>query len=384
MANDKDFLLKNAVEVGGPTKVTLGSIAAGIDVGYNLAGATYDNVSFSVASEDTDSNGITFNNDGTKMYMVGADNNRVHQYSLSTAFDASTASYDSVSFRLGSQDFNPRDIAFNNDGTKMYMVGTITDSVYQYSLSTAFDVSTVSYDSVSFSVSSQDTDPYGIAFNNDGTKMYMVGLSSDSVHQYSLSTAFDLSTASYDSVSLSVISHAANPVDIAFNNDGTKMYIVSVTSDSVHQYSLSTAFDLSTASYDSVSFSVASQDGNPYGIAFNNDGTKMYMLGGTNDSVFQYSTVFPTQALNLATGNYFADTLAANTTYTISNAGDVQSFQLEVTGASTYTITWPSSIEWAGGVAPSAPANGETDVFTFVTDDSGTSYVGLKTADNLS
>jgi len=88
--------------------------------------------------------------------------------------------------------------------------------------------------------------------------------------------------------------------------------------------------------------------------------------------------------IDLATGNYFADTLAANTTYTLSNAGGVQSFQLEVTGASAYTITWPSSIEWAGGVAPSAPATGETDVFTLSTDDGGTSYVGVKTADNLS
>jgi len=88
--------------------------------------------------------------------------------------------------------------------------------------------------------------------------------------------------------------------------------------------------------------------------------------------------------IDLATGNYFAETLTADTTYTISNAGDVQSFQVEVTGASTYTITWPSSIEWAGGIAPSAPANGETDVFTLSTDDGGTSYVGVKTADNLS
>jgi len=88
--------------------------------------------------------------------------------------------------------------------------------------------------------------------------------------------------------------------------------------------------------------------------------------------------------IDLSTGNYFSDTLAANTTYTISNAGDVQSFQLEVTGASTYTITWPSSIEWGGGVSPSAPADGETDVFTITTDDGGTTYTGVKTADNLS
>ena len=47
--------------------------------------------------------------------------------------------------------------------------------------------------------------------------------------------------------------------------------------------------DLSTASYDSVSFSVNAQDTNPYGIAFNNDGSKMYMVGDANDSVYQYT-----------------------------------------------------------------------------------------------
>ena len=88
--------------------------------------------------------------------------------------------------------------------------------------------------------------------------------------------------------------------------------------------------------------------------------------------------------IDLATGNYFAETLVADTTYTLSNAGDVQSFQLEVTGASTYTITWPSSIEWKNGLAPFAPAAGETDLYTFLTDDGGTSYVGLKSADNIS
>jgi len=55
-----------------------------------------------------------------------------------------------------------------------------------------------------------------------------------------------------------------------------------------------------------------------------------------------------------------------------------------IRAASDPDITWPSSIEWAGGIAPSAPAVGETDVYTLVTDDGGTSYVGVKTADNLS
>ena len=57
---------------------------------------------------------------------------------------------------------------------------------------------------------------------------------------------------------------------------------------------------------------------------------------------------------------------------------------IAIRAASDPDLTWPSSIEWAGGVAPSAPATGETDVYTLVTDDGGTSYVGVKTADNLS
>ena len=34
--------------------------------------------------------------------------------------------------------------------------------------------------------------------------------------------------------------------------------------------------------------------------------------------------------VDLSTGNYFADTPSGNSTYTFSNAGDNQSFQIEV------------------------------------------------------
>lgn len=50
-----------------------------------------------------------------------------------------------------------------------------------------------------------------------------------------------------------------------------------------------TAWDVSTASYASKSFSVASQDDAPTAVAFNNDGTKMYICGATNDTIYQYS-----------------------------------------------------------------------------------------------
>ena len=79
------------------------------------------------------------------------------------------------SFSLSSQDSLPRGIAFNADGTKMFVVGGNGDEVNEYTLTTGFDVSTASY-SQRLSVDAQDNDPSGIAFNADGTKMFVTGM----------------------------------------------------------------------------------------------------------------------------------------------------------------------------------------------------------------
>jgi sugar lactone lactonase YvrE len=279
---------EEAVTISGADLIENGYAAAT----GNMNALNYNNVSFSVSAQDTSTNDIAFNNDGSKMYMVGYANKTVFQYTLSTPFDLSTASYDNVSFDVNAQDTRPYGIAFNNDGSKMYMVGVSSVSVHQYTLSTPFDLSTASYDSVSFSVAAQDTLPHDIAFNSDGSKMYMVGRSNDSVYQYTLSTPFDLSTASYDNVSFSFSAQDTSPYGIAFNNNGSKMYMVGYANKTVFQYTLSTPFDLSTASYDNVSFDVAAQDTSPLGIAFNNDGSKLYIVGNANDSVFQYSPTY--------------------------------------------------------------------------------------------
>ena len=81
------------------------------------------------------------------------------------------------------------------------------------------DISTASYDFVSFSVSSQDTNPTGITFSSDGLRMFMIGNSSNSVHQYTLATAWDLSTATTTGVvSFSVSSprHKSNRNHVLF------------------------------------------------------------------------------------------------------------------------------------------------------------------------
>jgi hypothetical protein len=308
---------------------------------YDLSSASYDGVSFGVASQETAPYGLTFNNDGTKLYVTGQGTDTVYQYSLSTAFDLDTTSYDSVSFNANSQNTAIAGVAFNNDGTKMYLVGyNSPSSVFQYSLSTAFDLSTASYDSVSFNVSSQASTAFGLAFNNNGTKMYIVSFGNDTIYQYSLSSAFNLSTASYDSVSLSVNAQEAAPAGMTFNNDGTKMYIVGENGDEVNQYGLSTAFDLSTASYDNIAFSLSGQDSTPADIAFSNDGTKMFMVGYNTDAVYQYST-------GIAVGDY-----PTASPVTITGLTNGTSYTFNVWAINPFG--WSSPSDASGGVSPAA------------------------------
>lgn len=256
----------------------------------DLANASYDSVSFSVTAEASDPHGIFFKPDGTKMYVTDDGNNALYQYSLSTAWDVSTASYDSVSFSVVTQESIPTQVYFKPDGTKFYLTGFASDTVFEYSLSTAWDLSTASYNSVSFDASGTTTTPNALSFKPDGTKFFLGDFITDLIYQFSLSTAWDLSTASYDSVSFSVASQEGTVSDIHFNPDGDKMYIIGPNADSVFQYSLSTAWDLSTASYDSISFSATSQEGNARGMAFKNDGSKLYVTGYNNNTIYQYST----------------------------------------------------------------------------------------------
>ena len=120
----------------------------------------------------------------------------------------------------------------------MFVLGQTNDAIYQYSLTTGFNISSASYDNISFSVLSQDTSAQGISFNSDGTKMFYTGSSQDKVHQYSLTNGFSLASGNvtYDNISFDVSPQDATPAGLAFNSDGTKMFLLGLTKF-VYQYS---------------------------------------------------------------------------------------------------------------------------------------------------
>lgn len=245
---------------------------------------------FAVGSEETLPSGIAFKDDGTKMYIAGTTGDDVNEYSLSTAWDITTASFVTV-FSVVTNSADPSGIAFKPDGTRMYIISGTTDTVSEYSLGTAWSISTATHVR-NFSISAKEAASTGIAFKPDGTKMYIVGTTSDSIHEYSLSTAWNISTAVF-SVSFSVAVQNVTPVDLAFSSDGTKMFVPASTSPEwIFQYELLTAWDISSATYTGIRYSVIGEDG-AQGLAFSSDGLTLYTLGSVEDRVFQYTLKEP-------------------------------------------------------------------------------------------
>jgi len=302
---------------------SLGSSADGTNTAITLTGGKftktttdaydltkmYEKSEIAVTSNPSASgyrNGMTMSADGTKMYIVGDEstpwaNEAVYQWNLSTAWDITTAVF-SQSKDIGTDVGIPQGISFSADGTKMFVGGSESNIIKRWSLTSAWDISTAgSVDSgQSLDVSSWAY-VYGILINSDGTNLYVcTGYSAGStqaiLRKYTLSTAYDLTSASATQTTSGV--SGVEWKALAFNNDGTKLFIVEKSpNDKVEEYSLTTAYDLTTMGSADSSISFGTTD--PTGIFFGNSGKDMFVCEDTGDRVVEYSTaVVPAYSFN--------------------------------------------------------------------------------------
>jgi len=202
-----------------------------------IDGTDYDN--------NLETSGICrlFSNDGLRYYTSNYNGDQINEFILGAPFELDNATWNHRIYLNNESSSNygpvikssftsnmatPECMRFNNDGTKLFVMGRSSDAVKEFHLSTAFDLTTISYDS-SFSVGSNETSPYNFSFSADGTRMQVSGTVGDGVDQYLLSTGFDVSTASFvrfDATTAlvdgsSVASYAGC---MLWNADGTKMF----------------------------------------------------------------------------------------------------------------------------------------------------------------
>jgi len=108
-----------------------------------------------------------------------------------------------------------------------------------------YKLTNASYDEVNFLFGVGNTE--NMVFNSDGKKMFLLSKSNSIVYGYDLSTAYDVSTARYNGTSLDLNGTVFSVETIIFNSTGTKLFVLGSSNNSVYRYNLGTAYDLSTA-----------------------------------------------------------------------------------------------------------------------------------------
>ena len=218
-----------------------------------------------------------------------------------------------TSFNVTNEQNNPTGLYFKSDGTKMFVTGTQAPrDVEEYALSSAWDITTASH-TTAYSLASQDTAPQGLYFSPNGQNMFVAGNSTDSILHYTLSTGWDLSSTINYEGNFSVSSQATLPTGVTFGDSGTKMYVVGRTNDSIHQYNLSSAYTITsgvthahTLDIGQSSSIIGTPNGfqNPHGISISSDGTKIWIIGSNEDIIAQFNLG---TAYDLSTATYNGD-----------------------------------------------------------------------------
>lgn len=245
--------------------------------GWNLTTATTSGKDVNVSAEISSPTGAWMKADGTLFWLM--DGGIIYEYELETAFDISTATHNTNTFDTTTQTSSAQGIFIRADGIKLFVADG--NDIYRYTLGTPFDISTATYDTHT-SAFSEDTDLVGMAFKSDGSVLFVSGRQNDKVYSYTLGTPWDLTTKSFVD-DFSIVTEVGDfHTGFYMKPDGTRFFMLDNTSqERVTQFSLSAAWDLTTASADNIFFKpeAGSILGIGGGFAFAEDGRHFYITG---------------------------------------------------------------------------------------------------------
>ena len=260
---------------------------------YDLSGATVTYSQYSTATDvAADMQQHYFRSDGLKVYAINSNGAEVvYQFSLSTAWDISTITYDNKSIDCRDAGDEARCIFFKPDGSSLFVGGPTL--IAEYQLSTPWDVSTGArpYDSVV----SHNAGSFlnAIAFKPDGSRAY--ASSRDGfLYQWDMSTNWDITTIS--SPTTFSIPQPTTGQGLFFSPDGTKFWVTNqeTAGTNIYQYTMSTAWDISTASDDNITFDLynmlqtAGVGAESIHRSLSFGGNKFFTFGGGFDRLYEF------------------------------------------------------------------------------------------------
>lgn len=197
---------------------------------------------FSIAGEmgsrdqpDNASNGFFIRKDGRRMWVFNR--TEIWEYSLSDSWNISSANQ--TGYRdLSGTIVRGHDFDFSPDGRFLYVDDRVQEAIYQFRLSSTWDVESASLQRV-LDISSQQNAVRGIQFSPGGKRMFLNDTGRNEILEYFLSDAYNIGSASF-SGAYSVSSETTSGEGFSIRHDDSSMFYVTSTSEErVYQYRIS-------------------------------------------------------------------------------------------------------------------------------------------------
>jgi len=240
---------------------------------------------------DSNARGLWLTETGLVMFILYRDYT-IKRYSLSTAWNVSTASY-SFSGSLISP-YYYSGLYWRYDGMVFYTINSSLTRLERWDVTSPFNPSTGSYNS-SWDFSSYDTGMLAIYFNSAGTRMYLVGnqYTYTKLYQFNLSSAWTISSGVSYSYTLDISTlHPCNGVFLS--SDGKRIYTQQQYPNYIRQINLGTANELSTYWWDCLGAFSSYYDTHAAGLfireRLGDSELDVYIPGNENNRVYHFIT----------------------------------------------------------------------------------------------
>jgi len=372
MAN-KDFKIKGELSTPYVKEFVAPSSSAISNGGSpSLIGPTYVTRYVDFVSSNANILGLFFKPDGTKFYVLDSAKG-LFEYSLSTAFDLTTATQlNSVTLTTDSSTITS--LCFSSDGYYFYVMSYSDHHVRQYSLTTAWDTSSVATDDTynNFYFGGEFTFAASVAFDSTGEFFTVIKQTGGNAATYQCSTNWDITTASlfgsnvFPNSSYSYQSAYGPDNKLFINGYNDFIYEVSGSSVSVADMTFKRSYNYYTGSGNLLTAS--------YGFAFNDNFTKMF-LGAASGDIYEFACSADAFTVDLSNGSCFNFTASNPTEINVINPSNSTSLTTGIAvieGATGVNFGWGTNVilDVKAQVTPSANT---TNVYGITSGDGGTS-----------
>jgi len=235
---------------------------------------------------DDEPRGFWIKSDGTRFFTVAEDGGDLDSKDMNPAFTLILTNFLTDAGAISP----PRGTFLRANGLETFAIDTSGPTLESGTLTPAFNTEVWDDKAFTFSLAAGDGTPSAVAFNSDGTKMFIAGQSAGVIDEWELSSAFVVSSATLERTQ-SVSAQDPTPAAIAFNSDGSRFYMIGNTNKTIFQYSLSTPYLITSITLRN-SFDVSDFITTPFGLYLKDDETQIFVCEFQDWNMFRFDLQF--------------------------------------------------------------------------------------------